>query len=75
MKVEPEIMIPLVGSVKELDDQAAIVAAVAEPRSSRSAAARSEYLVGTMIEIPRAALTADEIAARRPSSSPSAPTT
>jgi len=61
VKVEPEIMIPLVGSRKELDDQAAIVHRVAD----EVLAARGQkvkYSVGTMIEIPRGALTADEIA-------------
>jgi len=61
VKVEPEIMIPLVGSKKELDDQAAIVHRVAD----EVLAARGQkvkYSVGTMIEIPRGALTADEIA-------------
>jgi len=59
--VEPEVMIPLVGSKKELDDQAAIVRQVAD----EVIAARGQkvkYHVGTMIEIPRGALTADEIA-------------
>jgi pyruvate,orthophosphate dikinase len=61
VKVEPEIMIPLVGSRKELDDQAAIVRRVAaEVLSARGQ--KVKYLVGTMIEVPRGALTADEIA-------------
>jgi pyruvate,orthophosphate dikinase len=59
--VHPEIMIPLVGTKKELDDQAAQVRAVAaEVFAERGATV--DYLVGTMIEIPRAALTAGEIA-------------
>ncbi|MBP1678371.1 MAG: ppdK, partial [Bacteroidetes bacterium] len=61
IKVEPEVMIPLVGNVKELDDQAAIVRRVAEDvlRETRT---KFPYLVGTMIEVPRGAITADEIA-------------
>jgi pyruvate,orthophosphate dikinase len=60
-KVEPEVMIPLVASVKELDDQAALVRRVAgEVFKERGRKVR--YLVGTMIEVPRGALTADEIA-------------
>ena len=61
MQVFPEIMIPLVGTKKELDLQAAVVRKAADAVF----AARGKkvgYLVGTMIEIPRAALTADEIA-------------
>ncbi len=61
INVEPEVMIPLVGNVKELEDQAAIVRRVAE-EVIRSTGAKFKYLVGTMIEIPRGALTADEIA-------------
>ena len=61
LDVHPEIMIPLVGAKKELDDQAAQVRAVAaEVFAERGVSV--DYLVGTMIEIPRAALTADEIA-------------
>jgi pyruvate,orthophosphate dikinase len=60
--VEPEVMIPLVGHVKELALQAAIVRRVAEEVMG-SEGVRFRYLVGTMIEIPRGALTADEIAA------------
>ncbi len=60
-KVEPEIMIPLVGEVKELKYVKNVVVKVAD---EEIAAAKSnlKYQVGTMIEIPRAALTADEIA-------------
>ncbi len=59
--VRPEIMIPLVGSVEELADQRAIVDAVAaEVFAERGA--RVDYLVGTMIELPRACVVADEIA-------------
>ena len=59
--IEPEIMIPLVGEVKEFKFVKDIVVAVAD---EEIAAAKSKitYEVGTMIEIPRAALTADEIA-------------
>ncbi len=60
-KVEPEVMIPLVGNFKELDDQAAIVRAAAEDVMRREGV-KFNYLVGTMIEVPRGALTADEIA-------------
>ena len=59
--VHPEIMIPLVGSVKELKYVKDIVVATAEEILDKSDT-KVEYHVGTMIEIPRAALTADEIA-------------
>jgi len=59
--VEPEIMIPLVGHVKELALQAEVVRRVAE-EVLRERGTRLRYLIGTMIEIPRGALTADEIA-------------
>jgi len=59
--VAPEIMIPLVGHVKELALQAGVVRRVAE-EVMREKGTRLRYLVGTMIEIPRGALTADEIA-------------
>src|SRR5947209_5796700 len=59
--VAPEIMIPLVGHVKELMLQAAIVRRVAD-EVMKQKGTRFRYLVGTMIEIPRGALTADEIA-------------
>lgn len=59
--VEPEVMIPLVGHVKELEDQAAIVRRVAE-EVNKEQGVKFRYLVGTMIEIPRGALTSDEIA-------------
>jgi pyruvate,orthophosphate dikinase len=60
-KVEPEVMIPLVGTKKELDDQATLVRRVAdEVFAERGKKVR--YLVGTMIEVPRGALTAAEIA-------------
>ena len=59
--VHPEIMIPLVGTKKELEDQAAIVRKVAAEVFAEQGV-EVDYLVGTMIEIPRGALTADEIA-------------
>ena len=57
----PEIMIPLVGEVKELKYVKDTVAAVAD-KLIADAGSDMKYLVGTMIEIPRAALTADQIA-------------
>ncbi len=62
IKVEPEIMIPLVGNVKELAHQEAIVRKVAAEVMAEKKV-KFKYLVGTMIEIPRGAITADEIAA------------
>lgn len=59
--VVPEIMIPLVGEVKELKFVKDIVVKTAE-RVMEEKGTKLEYKVGTMIEIPRAALTADEIA-------------
>ncbi|NDC62531.1 MAG: pyruvate, phosphate dikinase [Planctomycetia bacterium] len=61
VKVKPEIMIPLVGFKKELDNQVEIVHAVAA-QVAKETGEKVRYLVGTMIEIPRGALTADEIA-------------
>ena len=61
-KVTPEVMIPLVGHVKELRDQKIIVNRVAA-EVMKQAGVKIKYLVGTMIEVPRGALTADEIAA------------
>jgi pyruvate, orthophosphate dikinase len=61
VRVRPEIMIPLVGFKKELDNQVAIVHRVAE-QVQKETGQKIKYLVGTMIEIPRGALTADEIA-------------
>jgi pyruvate,orthophosphate dikinase len=61
IKVKPEIMIPLVGFKKEFDLQAEIVHRVArEVMAGRKV--KFDYLVGTMIEVPRGALTADEVA-------------
>ena len=59
--VKPEIMIPLVGDVKELKFVKKVVVETADAIIAE-AGANLEYEVGTMIEIPRAALTADEIA-------------
>ena len=61
LKVVPEIMIPLVGHVKELRDQKTIVDRVAA-ETMKEQGVKIEYLVGTMIEVPRGAMTADEIA-------------
>ena len=60
-KVLPEIMIPLVGDVKEFKYVKDIVVAVADEEIKKSGIG-IKYEVGTMIEIPRAALTSDEIA-------------
>ena len=62
VKVIPEVMIPLIGSVEELDNQKAIVVKVAKEVLEKAGMADMKYLVGTMIEIPRAALTADKVA-------------
>ena len=61
IKVIPEVMIPLVGNVNELADQKKIVVAVAD-EVFKAAGVEVEYMVGTMIEVPRGALTADLIA-------------
>jgi pyruvate,orthophosphate dikinase len=61
VKTLPEIMIPLIGTVKELKLQEQIVRSVADEVFAEKGD-KIDYLVGTMIEIPRAALTADEIA-------------
>jgi pyruvate, orthophosphate dikinase len=61
IKVHPEVMIPLVGFKKELDLQVEIVHRVAQEVQA-AAKTKINYLVGTMIEVPRGALTADEIA-------------
>ena len=59
--IKPEIMIPLIGEVKELKYVKDFVVATAD-EEIKNAGADLEYEVGTMIEIPRAALTADDIA-------------
>mgnify|MGYP001025551564 CR=1 FL=1 len=61
IKVKPEVMIPLVGFKKEFDLQAEIVHRVAKEVMAEKKV-KFDYLVGTMIEVPRGALTADEIA-------------
>jgi pyruvate,orthophosphate dikinase len=61
VRVVPEIMIPLVGHVKELRDQKAVVERVASD-VMKEQGVKIKYLVGTMIEVPRGAVTADEIA-------------
>jgi len=61
MKVLPEVMIPLVGNVNELRQQTAIVRKEAED-VIKECGQKIKYTVGTMIELPRAALTADKIA-------------
>jgi pyruvate,orthophosphate dikinase len=61
IKVKPEIMIPLVGFKKELDLQVEVVHRVAKAVMAEKKV-KLNYLVGTMIEVPRGALTADEIA-------------
>ena len=60
VKVNPEIMIPLVGFQDELDNQVAIVHRVAK-EVQKAKGVKINYLVGTMIEVPRAAVTAAEI--------------
>jgi pyruvate,orthophosphate dikinase len=61
IKVQPEVMIPLVSDINELKLQAAAVRRVAEEVFSKKQQ-KVKYLLGTMIELPRAALTADSIA-------------
>ena len=61
LKIVPHIMIPLVGEVKELKFVKDVVVATAD-KLIKAAGVDMKYEVGTMIEIPRAALTADEIA-------------
>ena len=61
LDIIPEIMIPLVGMKKELADVKATVVKTVEAVMEREGV-KFDYLIGTMIEIPRAALTADEIA-------------
>jgi pyruvate,orthophosphate dikinase len=61
LKVRPEVMIPLVGAKTELDDQAAVVRRVAA-EVFKEKGRKVPYLVGTMIEVPRGAVTAAAIA-------------
>lgn len=62
MKVEPEIMIPVVCTIKELTDQLTLVKKIYEEVIKKYSLKKIDSMFGTMIEIPRAALTADEIA-------------
>jgi len=62
INVIPEVMIPLIGSVQELQNQKQIVVRVADEVLAKAGQKDLKYLVGTMIEIPRAALTADQVA-------------
>lgn len=61
INVKPEVMIPLVGTYKELENQVKVVRYAAE-KVKKERGVDFDYLVGTMIEVPRAAITADEIA-------------
>jgi pyruvate, orthophosphate dikinase len=61
-KVIPEVMIPLIGGVQELEDQKAIVKRVADEVLEKAGMKKQKYMIGTMIEIPRAALLADQVA-------------
>lgn len=61
VRVMPEIMIPLVGHVKELETMRALTVAVAD-RIQKEYKVKVSYSVGTMIELPRACVTSDEIA-------------
>ncbi len=60
--VIPEVMIPLIGGVQELENQKAIVKRVADEVLAKAGMSDHKYLIGTMIEIPRAALLADQVA-------------
>jgi pyruvate, orthophosphate dikinase len=62
VNVKPEVMVPLVGTLKEFTAQKEIIVSTAE-LVMKEMKIRVEYQVGTMIEVPRAAITADEIAA------------
>jgi len=61
-KIIPEIMIPLVGHINELKNQKEVTERIAGEAMKKTRVKDFEYHIGTMIEIPRAALTADEIA-------------
>ncbi len=61
IKVLPEIMVPLIGTEEEFIDQKAIIDGVAQ-EVMKKAKVKFKYMVGTMIEVPRAALVADQIA-------------
>jgi len=60
-KVSPEVMVPLVGNIKEFENQEEIIRNVAE-LVKKEKKVKFDYKVGTMIEVPRGALTADEVA-------------
>jgi pyruvate,orthophosphate dikinase len=60
-KVNPEIMVPVLGTVKELEDQKKIVGQVYTEVCKKYGVKKIPYQYGTMIEVPRAALTADRI--------------
>jgi pyruvate,orthophosphate dikinase len=62
VKVIPEVMIPLIGSAKEFENQKDIAVRIANEVLGKAGLKKQEYLVGTMLEIPRAAVTADEVA-------------
>ena len=74
INIKPEIMIPLVGEIKELKYVKNIVVETVE-KVFEAKGKKLDYLVGTMIEIPRAALTADQIAQQKLISSASVQTT
>lgn len=61
-RIYPEIMVPVLGSVNELKDQKEIVSKVYNEVKAKYKVKKIHYLLGTMIEIPRAALTAGDIA-------------
>src|SRR5574338_775164 len=61
-KVIPEVMIPLIGGVEEFENQKKIVKSIAKEVLGKAGLKGQKYLIGTMIEIPRAALTADRVA-------------
>jgi pyruvate,orthophosphate dikinase len=60
--VIPEVMIPLIGGVEELEHQKKIVKAIAEEVLGKAGLKKQKYMIGTMIEIPRACLLADKMA-------------
>ncbi|SPD75618.1 Pyruvate, phosphate dikinase [uncultured Desulfobacterium sp.] len=62
VEVHPEIMVPLVGNSKELENQRKNIVEVADKVKEELGVKDLEYKIGTMIEVPRAAVTADEIA-------------
>ncbi len=63
IKAQPEIMIPLIGTASELKLlRAKVIETIEATKTARKVSGKLDILVGTMIEIPRAALTADEVA-------------